>query len=207
MIPIERAPEPPSFDERVRKPGQRWLAANPTSSNLPSHWRGIRPELAAAFEDRCACTAMSLMTPGTVDHFVSIKEDRDLAYEWSNYRYAAGWVNSKKSALRSDEILDPCGIGEDWFELELSGYVLRVTDRCPEHLRARARFMLRRLGLDHAPEVVRHRRSWHEMHEKGLPLAELDRLAPLVARAIRKQQARCGEPTAESPEGGSDSSR
>ncbi len=186
MIRTERAPEPDNFGADVREPGRRWLAEHPTSKSYPPYWRKVSAELEAAFHGRCAYTAMALMGPGTVDHFVSLDEDRSQGYEWRNYRHAAAWMNSKKSALRSDQILDPCEIGEDWFELSLPGCELRVTERCPEALRDRARFMLRRLGLDHGPDVLRCRKKWLELHEKGLPFVELDARAPLLARAIRK---------------------
>ena len=42
---------------------------------------------------------------GTVDHFLSTDQRRDLAYEWTNYRYATGWLNSSKQTL-DQEILD-----------------------------------------------------------------------------------------------------
>ncbi len=189
MIRVEIKPEPPAFEERVRARGRRWLAENPAPRRPPAYWREVRAELEAAFEGRCAYTAMTPMAPATVDHFVSIDEDRRLAYEWDNYRYSNGWVNSSKSKLRSHEILDPCQIGDDWFEIVLPTYELRVTERCPEALRERARSMLRRLRLDHGPEVVPYRRCWHDLHQKGLPLEELDKHAPLLARAIRKEQA------------------
>src|SRR5262249_43308302 len=151
MIGVARKPAPPNFDEHVRKPGLRWLAENPAQKRPPDHWRKVIGELAVAFESRCAYTAMRLMEPGTVDHFVSIDEDRSKTYEWENYRYAATWVNSTKGALRSGQILDPCEIGEDWFEIVLPSLHLCVTERCPEVLRPRALFMLKRLGLDHGP--------------------------------------------------------
>jgi hypothetical protein len=189
MIGIERKPAPPAFDRDVREPGVRWLAENPAPKRPPPHWRKVAGDLAVAFDHRCAYTAMELMVPGTVDHFVSIDEDRSRTYEWTNYRYAAHWVNSKKSALRSDQILDPCEIGEGWFEIVLPICALRVTERCPEALRPRAHFMLRRLGLDHGPEVLQTRRRWYELYQKGLPLDELERAAPLIARAVRKEEA------------------
>lgn len=189
MIRVERQPEPPECDAKVRKPGQRWLAENPGSKSFPPYWRQVTVDVEAAFQERCAYTAMCPMTPATVDHFVSLDEDRTKAYEWENYRYAVGWINSSKSALRSEQILDPCEIGDDWFEVVLPGCELRVTEACPAELRERALFMLRRLSLNHGRKVLQYRKRWYELALKGLPLAEIDALAPLVARAIRKQQA------------------
>jgi len=47
------------------------------------------------------------ISSGTVDHFVSCNEDRQQAYEWSNYRYVEGWFNSSKSKRLSSQLLDP----------------------------------------------------------------------------------------------------
>jgi hypothetical protein len=48
VIPVERRPEPPEFDNRVRKPGQRWLEKHP-SGKQPSYWRRAARDLRAAF--------------------------------------------------------------------------------------------------------------------------------------------------------------
>jgi hypothetical protein len=189
MINVELTPEPPDFDVKVRQPGLKWLAENTDGKRPRAYWREVMAEVERVFEGRCAYAAMVPMTPGTIDHFVSIDEDRRLTYEWLNYRFASHWINSKKSMLRSAQILDPCQIGDDWFEIVLPGFQLRVTETCPEPLRERARFTLARLGLDHHKDVVRFRKRWYEMYERGLPMEELERCAPLVARAIRKGDA------------------
>src|SRR5262249_8038478 len=108
MMNVELQPEPPEFDAKVRQPGLKWLAANAADKRPRAYWREAAADVERAFEGRCAYTAMVLMTPGTIDHFVSIDEDRSLAYEWINYRFASQWINSKKNMLRSAQILDPC---------------------------------------------------------------------------------------------------
>lgn len=186
MMRFARRPEPQAFDERVRQPGQRWLQANPaTRRDFPPHWRRVAPELRRAFNDltrRCGSP------PGSVDHFVSLDEDRQLADEWSNLRYAAQWINSSKSGLRANELLDPFDVEDDWFEVLLPSCQLVVTERCPPALRARARTMLTRLRLGHDEAVVEYRRAWYQMYIEGeVLIAGLERRAPLIARAIRKQ--------------------
>jgi hypothetical protein len=68
---------------------------------------------------------------------------------------------------------------------------LRVTERCPEDLRDRAEFMLDRLKLRNGLQVRRFRQAMLTLYERNGPkvLADLDELAPLLARAIRKQMA------------------
>jgi len=186
VIRVAPAPEPNGFHERVRLVGRAWLAKGRASA-LPSYWRRAALPLRAAFQGRCGYTAMWLSAPGTADHFISRSEDRTLAYEWSNLRYAASWINCSKSALRADQVLDPFDVGDDWFDLELPQCELFVTDRCPPESRERA--MLGRLKLGRGEDVVAYRREWYAMYLEGdLVLEGLERKAPLIARAVRKEQ-------------------
>src|SRR5262249_20103625 len=133
----------------------------------------------------------------TVDHFVSGDEDRTLLYEWKNLRYASASINSSKGALRAEEVLDPFDVGDGWLEIRLPSCELVMTDRCPPEYRARAKTMLVRLGLGKGEDVVEYRLEWYRMYLEGeLNLAGLERKAPLIARAVREEQAR-----ARSPEG------
>ncbi|WP_309896654.1 hypothetical protein [Archangium sp.] len=109
MIPVARVAEPPDFDARVRQPGQHWLLRNPQVERPRDLWSPFRDRLMEGFQKRCGYTAMWDLN-GTVDHFRSIKRDRSLAYEWSNYRYASHWLNSSK---RAGEVLDPYEVGDE----------------------------------------------------------------------------------------------
>lgn len=106
MIPVPNPiPEPNDFDSRCRIRGKAWLGANPIK-RPKDYWSTFRHALAAGFTDRCGYCAMWISS-GTVDHFVSCNEDRQQAYEWSNYRYVEGWFNSSKSKRLSSQLLDP----------------------------------------------------------------------------------------------------
>lgn len=187
MIRFEPPEEPPQFDSKVRAPGMRWLTNNPSSTTRPpDHWNKCKGELADGFRSLCAYSAM-YEPVGTVDHFVSCDEDRSLAYEWSNYRYAAAWINSSKQKLKASQVLDPFEIGNDWFEIILPSLQLQVSDALPESLRERAEFVLKRLHLRDDERVIRQRREWYRMYQDGeLTLEALRAKAPLVAAAIDK---------------------
>ena len=101
-------PEPLGFDERVRKPGNAWLAENPGAERPRDLWSPFRAVLAEGFANRCGYTALHEPV-GTVDHFASTRERPALAYEWSNYRFASQWINSSKKA---GGMLDPHVVGE-----------------------------------------------------------------------------------------------
>lgn len=190
MIPVMPPPEPAEFDADVRKPGQKWLASNPnTTSRPPSRWTKYKGELADGFSNLCAYSAM-YEPIGTVDHYVSVDENRALAYEWSNYRYAAAWINSSKQTLRSDQMLDPFEIGDGWFEIILPSLQLRVSSTVPAPLKAIAEFVVKRLHLRDDERVIRQRRAWYELYEAGkLNLKGLHDMAPLIAAAVERQQS------------------
>ncbi|MFM9157494.1 MAG: hypothetical protein ACKOPK_06140, partial [Dolichospermum sp.] len=117
---------------------------------------------------------------GNVEHFLSFKNYPDLAYEWSNYRFASGWINSSKGTL-DNQILDPFEVEDDWFEILLPSLQLVITDAVPEEKRQKAEFTLQRLHLQDDERVLRQRREWYKLYIDGdLTLTGLEKKAPLI---------------------------
>jgi hypothetical protein len=113
MKRFTRPPEPPDFDAETRQPGGKWLAANltederlPSGTRPPDRWSRFRTQLADGFGGLCSYMVMYASGGGTVDHYYSCENYPCFAYEWSNYRYVMGWINSSKGSL-DDEVLDP----------------------------------------------------------------------------------------------------
>ena len=189
MIKFSPVPEPPAFCRRARVPGNRWLAANPHASRPLDYWSPFKCALAAGFRMLCAYSAM-FEPVGTVDHFVSWYENRLQAYEWSNYRYSAAWINSSKKNERSSNLVDPFAVQDGWFEVILPSLQLKVTDSVPGELRELAEYTIRRLHLVHDERVLRQRREWYRMYQCGeLTLDGLEKKAPLIAAAVKKAAA------------------
>lgn len=187
MIWFERVPEPPTFDQKARQPDIQWLREHPDAKRPRDYWTLFKPDLADGFRDLCGYSAMWVPN-GTVDHYVSVRADRGLAYEWSNYRYAAGWINSSKRNADA-QVLDPYEVLDGWFEILLPSLQLVVTGAIPADLRARAELTLERLHLRDDERTLRQRREWYRMYQDGeLTLDALRRKAPLIARAVDKQQ-------------------
>jgi hypothetical protein len=188
VIRFELRAKPNGFTERVEQRGAVWLAAN-ASGRPPAYWSEFRSHLADAFGSLCSYAAM-YEPVGTVDHFVSCDEERSKAYDWANYRFASGWINSSKNALRSDQLIDPFVVHNEWFELLLPSMQLVLTNKVPEEWRERTQRMLDRLHLGHDERIVRQRREWYRMYQEGeLSLEGLTRKAPLIATAIGNQEA------------------
>lgn len=130
------------------------------------------------------------ISSGTVDHFVSWNEDKSLAYEWSNYRYVEGWVNSSKNKKKSADFLDPFEVGEGWFEIRLPSMQLALTDAIPAALRAKAEYTLKNLPIRDDERILHTRREWYRMYQEGeLTLESLRKKAPLIAAAVERQNA------------------
>jgi hypothetical protein len=133
---------------------------------------------------------------GTVDHFLSTDKQRHLAYEWTNYRYATGWLNSSKQTLDA-EILDLFLVREEWFEVDLASLHLRVTRAVPKRLAALASYTINRLGLDYGRRTILKREYYYNRYANGeFPLDYLDQIAPLIATAVRREStdSSWGEP-------------
>ncbi len=194
MIHFEPPPEPPEFDEQSRRPGLAWLEKNrdengkiPKGKKPLSYWSPFREQLADGFHNLCAYSAM-YEPVGTVDHYLSWENHSKLAYEWSNYRYASAWINSSKGT-EDDKILDPFRVEDGWFEILLPSLQLVLTEAVPPEERERARYTLHRLHLRDDERVIRQRREWYAMYQRGeLNLVGLEKKAPLIAHAIRKQR-------------------
>lgn len=190
MIPVlNPIAEPEQFDEKCRKKGLAWIAKNPLKKRPSDFWSLFRLDLAQGFENRCAFGAMWISS-GTVDHFVSCDEDMSRAYDWANYRYVDGWVNSSKNKKKAADLLDPFEVCEGWFEVVLPSLQLVITDAIPEPFRERAENTLNNLPIHNDERLVRNRREWLKMYEENeLSLEGLRRKAPLIAAAVEKKLA------------------
>jgi len=190
VIPFDRKEEPDGFDTDARRPGLAWLESHPDATRPKDYWSAFKGELATGFGNLCAYSAM-YEPVGTVDHFVSCHEDRSLAYEWDNYRYASGWINSSKRNLPSSQMLDPFDVEDGWFRLLLPSLQLVVDeDVVPPEFIERARFVLERLHLRDDERVLRQRREWYRMYqEEEVTMLGLRNKAPLIARAVDREQA------------------
>lgn len=186
MIPVAKPDEPDDFEKNVRTPGNQWLKDNPGAARPSPLWNRCSTELADHYANLCGYAAMLDPTGGTVDHYLSYKKHPELAYEWSNYRFASGTLNSSKKTA-DDTVLDPHEVGAGWFEIILPSLQMRTTDAIPPAYREKAEYTLKRLKLRDGERIIRWRQSWYNMYKKKkLPLEGLREVAPLIADAVEK---------------------
>ena len=185
--------EPTAFDVECRQAGLTYLQNQEALPKRPKDfWSPFRLDLRRGFGGCCGYYAM-YVHDGHVEHFVSWNTCKNnntphLAYEWNNFRFVDGALNSSKRTL-DGLLLDPFEVQDDWFELELPTLLLRPV-RVPADRMDAARLTLERLELDQGLRVLELRWEWYDQHRRGdLPLGGLRRVAPLVARAIERWNA------------------
>jgi len=184
--------EPGYFSEDVRQPGLEWLEQHPNHDGRPRpFWtekRECRQDLRRAFNNLCGFTLMHEMR-GTVDHFISWNNDNTQAYEWNNYRFANGIVNSSKQNA-DDEVWDPFQIEFEWLEIHLPSMIMIVRDDAPVDQRPILQDTLDRLPITDEDEVIDCRAAYYEGYKVGLMQIEwLDRMIPVLATSIRRYEA------------------
>lgn len=193
MRHVDPPTRPLGWQTHVLKKGRAWLndgSADNRSAERPSaFWLRYRDEIGAAFDYIC-CYTVVYVANGEADHFVPWGDVRGtrkahLAYQWSNIRYADGWVNRSKGA---DRFPDPFVVQDDWFELDLPSLELRSTAHVPLDQHDAVANVLRRVRSDE--RVMKVRRRYLRQYQEGHRSIELvDEDAPLLGRALRENPA------------------
>lgn len=197
MMRVTLAPEPPDFDAKVRQPGKAEIRKAKAALRrgarieLARHWRKCMPELYEAFHGICAyvCVRVDPLTgASSVDHCYAKSSNLELAYEWTNYRFASARMNGRKGA--GEDVLDPVDIGDDWFQLECFEFQVHPNPRLAPRVRQSIQSTIDRLGLNDSLCVARRRVAYERFTEdmEHYPVARaLERLeedCPFVAREL-----------------------
>lgn len=194
LIPVTPVPAPPDWESKGRKLGEDWLATHPVASRpldkpfRPRNlWSAFCGHLSDGFESRCGYTA-TYVPNGTIDHYIPWEDvagtpNENLAYDWSNFRYADGWFNSARKRM---PVPDPYRVGVDWFRISLPDLQLYATDQVPSSEAQRVSNVLKLLRDD--LRVMKTRRKWYSMYRtKKLSLEGLHEVAPMIAAALERQ--------------------
>lgn len=191
MIHVDPVEEPADFNVRVRQPGHAYLefvaAATPDFIGR-DYWRRCLDQLREAYRGTCAYTATyieAVTGAQSVDHFVPKRIDPHQAYEWSNFRYVCGRMNSRK---RIDvAIIDPFLIDGDIFFLEFVSMLMIVNPAVPYEVAERAHVTIDVLGLNDE-RCTTDRLNWVINLANGDVSADyVARRAPFIDRELRRQ--------------------
>lgn len=189
MRHVDPPQEPLGWQTRVFDAGQTWLNKpgknNRNAERATPLWGAYGKEIGEAFKHICCYTCV-WVPGGGAGHFrpwaiLRNSPDAHLVYDWSNIRYSDGWINSSKG---TQSFPDPFEVQDDWFELKLPSLELHATGRHPSVHDQAVKNLLERVKDNY--HVMPTRREHFRLYQEGeLGLKALDRLAPLLSRALR----------------------
>jgi hypothetical protein len=210
MMHVEPAPEPASFQAKVREPGLRAIAelvgrkpvpartggkpfarvANREedipSRKFPTYWTRALDDLMDGYGELCAysCFRIHRVTgAGSVDHFAAKSGDWDQVYEWLNYRLCCSRLNARKNDF--GDVLDPFDVEDGWFHLELVGFQVIPAPGLSQGVVDRVQATVDRLGLN---DFRREREEDAEGYwARDYSLRALKKESPFVARELHRQ--------------------
>lgn len=220
MIPVIPAPEPTTFDARVRQPGlsaidelvgrpprlvrpgrgrkQLLIDGSPITREdqiparaFPDFWTRILPELHAAYKGLCAYLAVY------IERVTGARSVDHMVPKSRSWTVVYEWTNyrlacSWMNAHKNDapDVLDPFLIGDDWFQLELVGFQVLPGATLSLAVRRQVQETIDRLDLNDH-ECRKLRTAYAEAYSTGdISWTYLVRRAPFVARELDRQGQR-----------------
>ncbi len=196
MIPVKAAPEPPTFQAKVRTPGLAWLAAKglsgvgaaPKGLRVKPYWTESLDDMLKAYNRLCAyaCLRIPHVTGArSVDHFAPKSKALTAAYEWNNYRLACSLANARKNNFTG--LLDPFTMRRGTFELDVITGGISVAKQMTGAYADRARLTCRKLKLD-GPEMRAARLHLIDRHLGGhLSDVMLKEESPFIWAELERQ--------------------
>jgi len=185
--------EPEDFDERVRIPGNRFLAEVPTPTTKQwkgkEYWRGVLPDMRKAYRRICSyCAHWIPRSTGndSVDHFAPKAREPNLAYEWSNFRYVAARFNSRKGTR---EILDPFTLLSGWFIIDFRSLFVKPNPDLLPNQKDAVQITIDYLKLNDDDDLVVEREAWvRDYRNREISLSHLQKRAPFIAYELERQE-------------------
>lgn len=192
MIHVAPSPEPDEFDQRVRKPGRRFLTGCPNPSrqqwNSHSYWRRILHSLHTKYKGICgySCHWIPYDTGAdSVEHFKPKSKYPSEAYEWSNYRLVCQLLNSRKG---DEGILDPFLIPNGWFVIEFPTLLVKPAPGLKQNLRESVKKTCDVLGLNDDATCLLMRQEYVTEYCLGnISFAHVEKRAPFLALQMKAQ--------------------
>ena len=194
MIPVAIKPEPLDFHQKVRQKGQNFLTlTTPTKSKDwegHEYWRASLSDLETLYGDICAycCLRIASCTGNpTVDHYQHKSQFHQLAYEWNNFRLAAGRMNSRKGVFT--DVLDPFTVQEGWFIIEFAPAItVKPNPTLDEPTKTAVTACIKRLKLDRDENYLAEVETWYKMFANNeISFEVLSGFAPFMAYELRRQ--------------------
>jgi len=197
MIPVTLPPPTPHYVTRVRQPGMLFLAAtpNPTNAEWNQHryWQNVHADLYAWHRGICVyCASWTPRFRGrgvdhtSIDHFVPKSKNRQLAYEWSNFRLVRSKLNHRKDSFQ--DVIDPCTLRSGWFRLNFITFLLEPNAALLPRAQRQVTATIQRLLLNSDSAYVNERARVIYQYAAGkMTFADIQRRYPFIASEMNVQ--------------------
>ncbi|MEJ7699778.1 MAG: hypothetical protein WKF71_09070 [Pyrinomonadaceae bacterium] len=193
MIPVTPQPKPRDFNAKVRIPGQSFLktfSGHPSNKDYKrkgaKYWIKALDQLYYGYNKICAYSAEWIpKKQKSVDHFIPKSKDKNLAYEWNNFRLCLKQINENKDSYF---VVDPFKIKFDWFIIDFDANIIKPNIGLNPILRAEIINTITTLGLNNL--IFQNRRiSWIDAYYRGITdFIGLQQKAPFIAHELKRQK-------------------
>lgn len=197
MIRVNQFNPPLDFDVRVKIPGEKFLATNPTPSNKQfkphCYWNLIHDELYNLYHGICSYCAS--WTPRhilpsdpnytSVDHFIPKSIDAKLAYEWSNYRLCRARLNANKD--NNLDVIDPFYVQNGWFIMDFTSFLILPNAVLTSFQFSRVEKSINILGLNDNDFVEQRFDVIYKYSIDAISMNELISSYPFIALEMQRQ--------------------
>jgi hypothetical protein len=121
----------------------------------------------------------------SIDHFSPKSQRPDLAYEWSNFRYASLKFNRRKGIYI---VLDPFTIKLNWFIMDFPSLIIRSNPNISSDKIKRIEDTIKILKLNTDTNCVNARQNWvADFCNNEISFPFLKRRAPFIAHELERQ--------------------
>ena len=187
MIKVILAPEPSSFNDKVRIPGTLFLKSRSNKKELGAFWQKALIDVNKAYKSLCAYTGSRIHCDQTIDHFLPKSLYPEHAYEWKNYRLCHARINQYKN--NSIEILDPFEVEDGWFQLDFPSCLIFANPDLHVDIRNKINRTIDKLHLNKNESMIDFRLNIVLSYiNNDLTIEYLDQYYPFVSKEIKRQK-------------------
>lgn len=191
LIRVNKSAQPVDFNVKVKNPGRAFLVKTPrpTSKQWASHsyWTRVTGDLYKACGGICAysgCYIPYVTGTQTIDHQRPKDRYPALAYDWDNFILAALLPNSFK---RTEIVLDPRKIGNDWFFLDIPSLTIKPNSSKSPRIVKYVGDTIKHLKLDDQRYIAMRKNNLSPFIHEHWDFAYLAKVAPFIARELQRQ--------------------
>lgn len=197
MIRVTKIEPTASYEQKVRIPGEAFLALNPLPTREQfkrnDFWTEIHDEMYDAYQGICMyCASWTPRTPtgaslwqSSIDHFIPKGVFPKLAYDWSNFRLCRNDINTNKG--EDLYVPDPFAIRNDWFAIDFATWRVGPSETAPIYVRNRIRSSFVRLGLNEDAYVEERQAAAAIYVHRPAERDELELLYPFLIAELARQ--------------------